>query len=324
MKSAIFIGSALAASTSIAAYTDADKTDIDIILLGTSGGPVAHPVRSQPANMLRVGNSVYIVDTGDNISQQLSRASVALPSLDAVFISHMHFDHTLGLGPLMAFSWVKGRDVPLPIYGPNGTKELVRRNADILDIGGHIFKHQLPPRKDISSYFVAHDIAEDKPVVIYTDSKTRVSAVSNSHYSTITLTEQDYGFDNALSYRFDVGDTCVVFTGDTGPSRALDALTKDCDILVSEIADPDSITAAIKKQFKDVQSKVLKGHIEDEHMTAAEVGKLAERSGIQKVILTHFGIGPTFSPETFIGQIRAYYPEGDIILGNDLDTIKVQ
>src|SRR5690349_1254808 len=52
------------------------------------------------------------------------RSSVGLPELPEVFVSHFHADHYLGLpGMLKTFS-LRGRELPLTIYGPPGLKEL--------------------------------------------------------------------------------------------------------------------------------------------------------------------------------------------------------
>ena len=67
------------------------------VTLGTHGGPVPSAQRSQPANLLLEGDRAILVDAGDGAAGQLAKVGVPLPRLSAVFISHLHFDHTGGL-----------------------------------------------------------------------------------------------------------------------------------------------------------------------------------------------------------------------------------
>jgi ribonuclease BN (tRNA processing enzyme) len=67
------------------------------ITLGTHGGPLPNAKRSEPANALVVDRAVYLVDAGDGAADQLAKAGLSLQALRAVFISHLHFDHTGGL-----------------------------------------------------------------------------------------------------------------------------------------------------------------------------------------------------------------------------------
>ena len=295
-----------------------------IVLLGTSAGPVPRSDRSQPATALVVDGKTYLIDAGDNVSQQLVRAHLLAPNLNAIFLTHLHFDHTLGLGPLMAFTWTGPRTQPIPVYGPPGTAELVRRNGEALAIGVEIFKPQLPPRPPLSELFPVREGDLTEPRQIYADDVVRISAVANSHYETAHLPSRDYGLDRSLSYRFETSAGTIVFTGDTGPSQAVEALARGCDILVSEVVDQPSITAALAAQYgsaDDPRLASLRLHMEAEHLTPTEVGKLAQRAKTKKLVLTHFAVGPGADIAQLIRQIRQEFPEGEIVAGADLMEI---
>jgi len=79
-----------------------------IVLLGTAGGPPPHLDRSQPASLLEVGGKRYVIDAGENVGQQLMRAGVAPSRVDLTLLTHLHWDHTLGLDYLMASGWMLG------------------------------------------------------------------------------------------------------------------------------------------------------------------------------------------------------------------------
>src|SRR4051812_35029119 len=92
--------------------------DLSLFFAGTAGSvPTAR--RGLPAFLLRAGGDRILFDCGEGTQQQLLR-SVGLPEIDAIFITHFHLDHWLGLiGMLKTFD-LRARERPLTIYGPAG------------------------------------------------------------------------------------------------------------------------------------------------------------------------------------------------------------
>ena len=69
----------------------------EFIILGTASGPNSEANRAQPANALLVGGQPYLVDAGDGAVAQLAKANLRVSAVRAVFLSHLHFDHTAGM-----------------------------------------------------------------------------------------------------------------------------------------------------------------------------------------------------------------------------------
>ena len=97
--------------------------DLDLVFLGTSGSmPTAQ--RAPAALLLRRGGERLLFDCAEGTQRQLLRSDVGLIELREVFLTHYHADHYLGLpGMLKTFS-LRGRDVPITIYGPPGLRDL--------------------------------------------------------------------------------------------------------------------------------------------------------------------------------------------------------
>ena len=95
------------------------------VTLGTIGGPLSSPARSQPANMLLYQDQVVLIDVGDGTVQQMAKSGVRVGQVNAVLLSHLHFDHTGGLGALLGLHYQNGAQNRLEIYGPPGTRALV-------------------------------------------------------------------------------------------------------------------------------------------------------------------------------------------------------
>lgn len=93
--------------------------------LGTMGGPVPEATRSQPANLLQYDGGAVLVDCGDGTAEQLAKIGVRLPMIKAIFLSHLHFDHTGGLAAILGLRYQTNAPGKLLIYGPPGTNALV-------------------------------------------------------------------------------------------------------------------------------------------------------------------------------------------------------
>src|ERR687883_55546 len=96
--------------------------DLSVLFLGTSGSMPT--VQRAPASVLvRRGGDRILIDCGEGTQRQLLR-SIGLPDVEHVFLTHFHADHFLGLPGMMKTFALRGREVPLTIYGPRGLRNL--------------------------------------------------------------------------------------------------------------------------------------------------------------------------------------------------------
>ena len=94
-----------------------------VSLLGVKGGPAIRPGSNMPTStLIHINGKNLLVDAGLGVSRSICDQGVTLNEIDAIFITHMHSDHYLELGPLIHTAWVTGRVIPIPIYGPNRLK----------------------------------------------------------------------------------------------------------------------------------------------------------------------------------------------------------
>ena len=75
------------------------STPSSVITLGTAGGPVQNPNRSQPSFVLMNGESPILIDCGEGAMGQLRRAGIEFRNVHHIFLTHHHFDH---IGSLFA------------------------------------------------------------------------------------------------------------------------------------------------------------------------------------------------------------------------------
>lgn len=67
------------------------------VTLGTAGGPVPSIERGEPANLLMRRGKAHLVDVGDGAATAMVRAGSSYRDLRSIWISHIHFDHIVGL-----------------------------------------------------------------------------------------------------------------------------------------------------------------------------------------------------------------------------------
>src|SRR3981081_936796 len=80
--------------------------------------------RAPAALLMRRGGERLLFDCAEGTQRQLLRSSVGLIELREVFLTHYHADHYLGLPGMLKTFALRGRDVPITIYGPRGLREL--------------------------------------------------------------------------------------------------------------------------------------------------------------------------------------------------------
>jgi ribonuclease Z len=97
--------------------------DLSLFFAGTAGSvPTAR--RGLPAVLMRRGGDRLLFDCGEGTQRQLLR-TVGLPDIEAVYLTHLHVDHWLGLPGMLKSFDLRDREAPFAVYGPPGTADLM-------------------------------------------------------------------------------------------------------------------------------------------------------------------------------------------------------
>jgi len=284
-----------------------DRKKTRIILLGTKGGPsVGESGRSNPSTLILIDEVPYVVDCGYGTSRQLLATGRPLNKLRYIFITHHHSDHNLEYGALLYNAWITGLPIHVDAYGPTGLRKMTQDFFSYLkfDIETRIVDEGRPdPRKLI----VAHDF--NKPGVVMQNDDVKVTTCLVRHPP----------IKQAYAYRFDAKDRSIVISGDTAYAPALAEFAKGADVLVHEVMYLPGVEALIKRL---PNAQRLREHLMAAHALPEDVGKIADRAGVNTLVLSHFvpGNDPSITDEQWADGVRKHF-KGRLIVGKDLMEI---
>jgi ribonuclease BN (tRNA processing enzyme) len=277
-----------------------------LVLLGTKGGPRVETGRSNPANLLLVGDRPYVIDCGYGVARQLAAAEIPLPSLRKIFITHLHSDHVLEFGTLVDAAWSAGLRTQVDAYGPAGLKALADAfwESNRFDVETRMADEGKPdPRK----LLVVNDITDPGPVMA--DDRVRVTAFRTPHPPIL---------DGNYAYKFETLDGTIVFSSDTAYNPALADFAKGADVLVHEALFRPGVEALASSI---PNAGTLKDHLLASHTTTEDVGRIAAAAGVKTLVLSHLVPGSdAITDAQWSEGVRKSY-KGDLIVGRDLMEI---
>ncbi|MFC3580842.1 MBL fold metallo-hydrolase [Sphingomonas hylomeconis] len=281
-----------------------DSKGAKLVLLGTKGGPRVGGTRSNPANALIVDGQAYVIDTGMGVTAQIVKAGIDLGSIRAIFISHMHSDHELEFGNLVYNMWAAGAlRQPVQAYGPVGLEAMAADywRLNRLDVATRMADEG---KADPAKFLLAKDFTRTAGPVMQ-DARVRVSAFTTPHPPL-----------KNLAYRFDTPYGSVVYSGDTAYNPALADFARGADVLVHEVLYVPGVDALVKRANG---SPAFRNHIIESHTTAEQVGQIATRAKVKKLVLSHFVPGDMdwITDAMWRDEVAKHY-KGEIVVGRDL------
>ncbi len=286
------------AATAISAQA-ADSTTV--ILLGT-GMPYPDPATQGPATAVTVGNRIFLFDAGPGVMRQMNAAKLPIRGgpVTAVFLTHLHSDHTLGLPDLVFTSWVMGRRRPLRIVGPTGTRRMLdhilQAWSEDIEIRTSGLEHAIPDGWKV-------DVRETTGGVVYDSAGVKVSAIPVPHGN----------WKLAFGYKIETPTRSVVISGDTRRSPALERASRGVDILVHEVYPRVRL-----RPEERVGGELWPSYMRSFHTSDREVGQLAAQARPKLVVLHHvIRMGGT--DEELLAGVRAGGFTGRVVIGRDLD-----
>lgn len=275
---------------------DVRGQEITVTLLGT-GAAIPEVERFGPSILVQAGSQTLLFDVGRGAHQRLAQTGVAASQIDAVFLTHLHSDHVVGIPDLWLTGWLTSRrNRPWEVFGPTGTPAMMNalRVAFSVDIKARIDETGgvVPPAA--GAEVNAHEIRSG---AVYERDGLRVSAIQVEHRAIAP----------AYGYRIDYSGRSVVLSGDTSVSPNLVEAAAGTQLFVHEISE---VSEAILKDNPAL------ARVRTFHVDAAEAGSVFQRVQPRLAVYSHIVLLGV-SVEALVTRTRATY-SGPLVVGEDL------
>ena len=292
--------------------------DVSLFFAGTAGSvPTAR--RGLPALLLRAGGHRVLIDCGEGTQQQLLR-SVGLPELDAVFITHFHLDHWLGLLGMVKTFDLRGREKPLSVYGPPGLQRLFGALRPILGRTGYPLEivdlephaevrfgpfllTPFPVKHRIESYGYAF-VEDERPGRFDVEAARALGVPEGPSWGRLQRGEAVDGITPEQVMGATRPGRRLVISGDTAPCQAVEVFAHGADVLVHEATFMEDERARAR---------------ETAHSTARQAAEVAREAGVGLLALTH--LSTRYFPREVRDEARAVFP--NTVVPRDFDEIAV-
>ena len=272
---------------------EASNQQIEVTQLGT-GTPRPVIERFGPGTLVKAGNQILIFDTGRGVMQRLNQLGITYTQVDAIFLTHLHSDHIVGLPDLWLSGWLDGRrKVPIQIFGPSGTASMMEHLTKAFEYDIYIRVED----DKCSSDGAKVQVTEVQEGVIYDAGGVQVTAFDVDHRP----------ISPSFGYRIDYAGRSVVLSGDTRFSTNLIRFADNVDLLIHEVAEA---TDLLVKKYPGIARAL------DHHINAREAGELFHRINPKLAVYTHIFLAGMDIPGLLSLTNSAY--SGPIVVGEDL------
>lgn len=262
----------------------------EITVLGTSGSAPTRE-RSMPSVAVVRDGSLYLFDCGEGTQMQMLRYGINISRLKAIFISHVHGDHVIGIAGLVRSLALNNRREDLEIFVPAGSEKvvhsLVKFDNAMIDYRiiikgvetGRVFSGR---DFSVSAFKLDHTVKTCGYVISENDKikfnkvKCRKLGIRGMMFpellkkKKINVNGRIVGIRSVS--RIEKGKR-VVYATDTRPVRNTVNAARDADLLIHECAYEESEIALAKER---------------KHSASVEVARLAKSSRVKMLVLTHF------------------------------------
>ncbi len=254
--------------TQTSVCSDAQRNNGCLIVLG-SGMPVPDPERAGPAYAVVYGDRTFLFDAGAGVMRRAAAAGLPIDGFTAVFLTHLHSDHTIGLPDVLLTTWVMGRRRSMPVFGPPGTRNMVDHLmaawSEDIEVRTNGLERGQPGGQKA-------DPRESTGGVMYDSAGVRITAVKVPHGE----------WKTAFAYVIRTPSRTFVLSGDTAPSDALVTAAAGADVLVHE-----SYPAVRLKPEDRPGGESWPAYMHSVHTSDEEVGALARRASVKTLVLSH-------------------------------------
>ena len=254
------------------------------------------------STLIHINGKNLLVDTGLGVSRSICDQGVELNEIDAIFITHMHSDHYLELGPLIHTAWVSGRVKPISIYGPKRLKHYWRAFLDSM-VDDIALRIEDEGRIDLEKLPAFYSFEDRQSLSL---SNINIRVMRNLHPP----------IRDSFALRFEWGHYSIVLSGDTAYMPKMIDFADQADLLIHEVMLSEGIDLIMTRLGHE--DNKLRNHLLQSHTLAENAGLIAKCAKVKCLALNHFvpdGFAE-FNDEDWLKAVRRHW-SGKTILGRD-------
>ncbi len=298
-----------------------------LIFLGTSGS-IPTPQRGLPAIALKRERELLLFDCAEGTQRQMAKAKLSPLKLDAIFITHLHGDHFLGLAGLVQTMSLMDRERKLEIYCPRGEGERLERYLQIphYTLTFEVAVRELEPEEELkrrgyriltsdvehSVPSLAYALVEDqRPGKFYPEKAVALGVKPGPDFSRLKSGESIKLHDGSVVEPKQVmgpprPGRKIVYAGDTRPCENIVELARDADVLIHDCTLADELADKAA---------------ESGHSTPGEAAEVAKRANVKQLVLLH--VSPRYKDDSILlKQAQRIFP--NTIVARDLMELDVK
>ncbi len=263
-----------------------------ITFLGTSAS-IPTKERNLFSIHLQHLNNRFLFDCGEGTQRQMFKAGLSPFKITAVFITHIHADHLLGLAGLLQTMNFLGRKEPLTVYGPEKIKKYVNffKSWDYTEFGFEIKAKEVKEGKIFENQdciISAFELKHSAPCYGYLFEEKREINLDKKKFEKLGLKEgpllkelKEKGEITFKGKKITLEQvakpkkpgTKIAVVVDTLPIPKIIEKVKQADVLICEATHSDELKEKSHEYF---------------HMTAKDAAMIAQKAQVKQLILTHF------------------------------------
>ena len=297
-----------------------------LVFLGTSA---AQPTEKRGLSCICLSyeGEILMFDAGEGAQTAYLKSGLGWNKKMKIFVTHMHGDHCIGILGLLQTMTLQHRTEKIDVYGPKGIEEFIEANIKILKFGlsfpvmitsideGLIVDEE---KYTISTCQAEHSISafsyvfseKAKAGRFFPEKAKKLGIPEGRLWNELQKGNEIKINDKIIHPTSVLGEKRkgkkIGISGDTRPTKKLEAFFKDCDYLVFDSTFID-----------ELKEKA----IETCHSTAKEAALLANNSGVKNLILTHFSA--RYNDELILAE-EARKIHDSVIAAKDLLEVEIK
>lgn len=307
---------------------------MEFTFLGTSAGT---PTKARNVTGLALSHGRprhwYLIDCGEGTQHQLLRTRHSVMQLQAIFITHVHGDHTFGLPGLLTSASMLGRTEPLTLVAPRPVQDFI---AAALGNSDSSLSYELRFVDSETAHFQWQDDAVSVATVELShrvSCRAFVFTEKNVERQLLRERLEADGIPAGPEWgRLQKGEDVMLNTGRLArcgdytriarqPRRVIVAGDNDRPELLAEAGVGAHVWIHEATYTQEVSDRVGPW---PQHCSAARVARFANSAGVPNLVLTHFSSRYQLRPDAYPNisdieaEARASY-RGNLFLARDFD-----